>query len=111
MKINAITPTDEVSKYLKKKESDVSHAKKKSKHKHIYADCLLKALDNKDKLYLGRYCTICGKIDDWSPVWDIINKNGYICYTILPDEEVFKKYGHLPQFEVEHIYTVKEVEV
>lgn len=31
----------EIPKYLKQKESNVSKAKKKSKHKHHYEECLI----------------------------------------------------------------------
>ena len=33
---------DEIPKYLKQKESNVSKAHKKSKHKHQYAECLIR---------------------------------------------------------------------
>ena len=49
---------DEIPKYRKKKSS-VSSASKKSKHKHIYKDCLLIMENGPHK---AQYCTICGKI-------------------------------------------------
>lgn len=64
----------EISKYLKQKESDVSKAKKKSKHKHQYEECLIQYRRNfksnvftqeeKDKIHtsLSSYCAVCGKI-------------------------------------------------
>ena len=60
---------DEIPKYLKQKESNVSKAHKKSKHKHQYAECLIRykfEWDEKAKMrtYLRSYCVICGKIHD-----------------------------------------------
>ena len=48
---------DEIPKYLKQKESNVSKAHKKSKHKHQYAECLIrykcKWHEKEGKLYRG----------------------------------------------------------
>lgn len=63
---------NEIPKYLKQKESNISKAKKKSKHKHHYEECLIQynmkiGLINKPSILitsLVSYCTICGKIGD-----------------------------------------------
>lgn len=60
---------DEIPKYLKQKESNVSKAHKKSKHKHQYAECLIQykcKWHEKDEIStcLRSYCVICGKIHD-----------------------------------------------
>ena len=54
---------DEIPKYLKQKESNVSKAHKKSKHKHQYAECLIRykfEWDEKAKMRtcLRSYCVI-----------------------------------------------------
>lgn len=58
----------EIPKYFKQKESNVSKAKKKSKHKHHYEECLIQYYfnkrNNKPHTSLSSYCTICGKIGD-----------------------------------------------
>ena len=58
---------DDISKYLKQKESNISKSNRKSKHKHQYKECLIQfpiAFTGKTfintKLY--GYCSICGKI-------------------------------------------------
>ena len=58
----------EVPKYLKQKESNISKANKKSKHKHQYEECLIRYKwnweENKIHTSLNSYCIICGKIND-----------------------------------------------
>lgn len=50
----------EVPKHRKKKQSSTSNARNKSKHKHIYQDCLF---INKDgEQHKGEYCVDYGKI-------------------------------------------------
>lgn len=70
---NNIT-NSETPKYLKHKESNISKAKKKSKHKHQYEECLIQyrwnfksnvfTQEEKDKIHtsLSSYCAVCGKI-------------------------------------------------
>lgn len=64
----------EIPKYLKQKESDVSKSNRKSKHKHQYEECLIQykwnfksnafTQEEKERIHtsLSSYCTICGKI-------------------------------------------------
>lgn len=115
MKVNSVAPASEVGKYLKKKDSDTSNAKKKSKHKHIYTDCLLinvgkDYLPNHNVL-LGSYCSVCGKINNWQVVWDMELVNGYRFHNIVTDEDVLRRYSHLPKFEIENIYRTEKVDL
>ena len=50
---------NEIPKYFKKKNPSISKAKEKSKHKHLYIDCLL---IEDGRPYKSTYCTVCGKI-------------------------------------------------
>lgn len=111
---------NEISKYLKKKESNISKTNKKSKHKHQYEECLIqykfdfagkKCIDTS----LKSYCTICGKIgdkfkdgksivEDYHRVIDGQIKN-YKCYSIISGEELYEKYhDRLPIFFIEDIW-------
>lgn len=57
----------EIPKYRKQTDSNVSKSKRKSKHKHQYEECLLQYdfnFNGKNNrcTCLSSYCTICGKI-------------------------------------------------
>ena len=59
----------EICKHRKKKESSVSKSHAKSKHKHIYKQCVLRYVENimgKDVTFYdkGEYCLICGKVGE-----------------------------------------------
>lgn len=88
---------DEIPKYRKKKSS-VSSASKKSKHKHIYKDCLLITENNPHK---AQYCTICGKIGNIE-FFEAEKVNGG--YRMLMDTEIYDKYKNVIKFEVESIF-------
>lgn len=46
----------EIPKYLKQKESDVSKEKKKSKHKHQYEECLMENINiGTSHMYLNKH--------------------------------------------------------
>ena len=108
---------NEIPKYLKQKESNVSKAKKKSKHKHNYEECLIQYHFNKNNLNdkpltsLYSYCTICGKIgyrfEKNSIVTDYIktvNTSNGRCYSLISGEELYQKYHNkMPVFYVEDI--------
>ena len=102
---------NEIGKYVKKKESNTSKANKKSKHKHIYEECII--LDTNDKHWcygeplLATYCTICGKIYDWK----IPTMETEYGYTMLSGTEIEEKYSHLPHFEVNDIWKVDIIEI
>ena len=65
---------NEIPKYLKSTESNISKSNRKSKHKHQYEECLIQnkwnfksnafTQEEKERIYtsLSSYCTICGKI-------------------------------------------------
>lgn len=60
---------NEIPKYLKSKESNISKSNRKSKHKHHYEECLIQyrsTFIGKTRLNtdLYTYCTICGKINE-----------------------------------------------
>ena len=82
------TYDNEIPKRIKKKESRVSKAKKKSKHKHQYAECLIR-YKNQDYYHdkewmvteLKTYCTICGKVYYSNRLYDT---GVYIIRKILP---------------------------
>lgn len=112
----------EIPKYLKQKESNISKAIKKSKHKHQYEECLLRYRwnfeDTKIHTSLNSYCIVCGKINDRtknSIVIDYIKKvdtpRGRYD-VILSEDTLYEKYhDRLPVFFVEDICKDKFVEL
>lgn len=72
---------EDVSKYVKKKKSNVSKASKRADHKHEYELVIVKwvwsdpFLKGKPSYHLGERCTICNKIR--SLAWND-NRNFYI---------------------------------
>ena len=88
---------DEIPKYRKKKSS-VSSASKKSKHKHIYKDCLLIMENGPHK---AQYCTIWGKIGNIE-FFETEKVNGG--YRMLTDTEIYNKYKDIIRFEIESIF-------
>ena len=118
---------NEIPKYLKQKESNISKSNRKSKHKHHYEECLIQNLFSfagKTHLNTGlyTYCTICGKINERfkenkSIVKDYIREvNSPIgkckCYSRISDEELYEKYHNkLPVFFVEDIFKEKYVDL
>ena len=110
----------EVPKYLKQKESNISKANKKSKHKHQYEECLIRYKWNWDehKIHtsLNSYCTICGKINDKmknSIVIDYMQKVDTPVgkrYRQISEDILYDTYhGRLPVFFVEDICKDKYV--
>lgn len=109
---------NEIPKYLKSTESNISKSNRKSKHKHHYEECLIQnksTFAGKTHLNTGlyTYCTICGKInerfkEDKSIVKDyrrIVNTIIGKCYSIIPSEELYERYhDRLPVFFVENIW-------
>ena len=104
----------EIPKYFKQKESNVSKAKKKSKHKHHYKECLIQYYfnkrNNKPHTSLSSYCTICGKLgdrfkEDKSIVKDYrrtIDTSTGILHQVMTSEELYERYyDKLPVFFVE----------
>ena len=115
----------EIPKYLKQRESNISKAKKKSKHKHHYEECLIQhqfSFAGKTSIHtqLCSYCTICGKIGDRfkdtnSIVKDytrIIDTSIGKYYSLITDEELYERYHNkLPVFFVEDILKDKYVDL
>ena len=118
---------NEIPKYLKQKESNISKSNRKSKHKHHYEECVIQyrfTYAGKTCLNTGlyTYSTICGKINERfkenkSIVKDYIREvNSPIgkckCYSRISDEELYEKYNDkLPVFFVEDIYKEKYVDL
>ena len=118
---------NEIPKYLKSTESNISKSNRKSKHKHHYEECLIQyrfTFAGKTCLNTGlyTYCTICGKINERfkenkSIVKDYIREvNSTIgkCkyYSRISDEELYEKYHNkLPVFFVEDIFKEKRVDL
>ena len=58
---------NEIPKYLKQTESNISKSNRKSKHKHQYEECLIQyPIAIAGRIFIGTklygYCSICGKI-------------------------------------------------
>ena len=118
---------NEIPKYFKSTESDVSKSNRKSKHKHHYEECLIQYrstfIENTHlNIGLYTYCTICGKINERfkenkSIVKDYIREvnssiGKYKCYSRISDEELYEKYHNkLPVFFVDDIYKEKYVDL
>ena len=118
---------NEIPKYLKQKESNISKSNRKSKHKHHYEECLIQyrsTFAEKTCLNTGlyTYCTICGKINERfkenkSIVKDYIREvNSPIskckCYSRISDEELYERYrDKMPVFFVEDIFKEKYVDL
>lgn len=103
----------EIPKYLKQKESNVSKANKKSKHKHEYAECLIQYelgdYTNRIVTTLASYCIICGKIgdrfkDDKFIVRDYrrtVDTPIGKCYSVISSGELYERYHNkMPVFFV-----------
>ena len=116
---------NEIPKYLKSTENNISKSNRKLKHKHHYEECLIQnksTFAEKTCLNTGlyTYCTICGKINERFKENKSIVKD-YIrtvdtsigkCYSRISDEELYEKYhDKLPVFFVEDIYKEKYVDL
>ena len=116
---------NEIPKYLKSTESNISKSNRKSKHKHHYEECLIQyrsTFAGKTCLNtcLYTYCTICGKINERFKENKSIVKD-YVravdtpigkCYSRISDEELYEKYHNkLPVFFVEDIFKEKCVDL
>ena len=120
----------EIPKYLKSAESDVSKSNRKSKHKHQYEECLIQykwnfksnafTQEEKEHIHtsLSSYCTICGKIggiiknSKYQKEIDVLQKQRQTGsnWISLSGEEIYKMYhDKLPVFFVDNIFTEKYV--
>lgn len=90
---------EDVGKYLKKKESDVSKSERKAKHKHQYKDCLfLLEYFKDDPAAIGEYCELCGKIKNYIFPSRRIEKSGLVFHVMMNKEEILEAYKELPVF-------------
>jgi len=109
---------NEIPKYKKPTESNISKSNRKAKHKHHYEECLIQynfryANENNLMTCLHTYCTICGKIgdrfkEDKSIVKDYkrtIDTPIGKCYSLITSEELYEKYHNkMPVFFVENYW-------
>lgn len=107
---------NEIPKYRKSTESDISKSNRKAKHKHHYEECLIQHKFSRNESIvtsLYSYCTICGKIgdrfrNDKSIVKDyrkLIDTPIGKCYSLITSEELYEKYHDMmPVFFAEDIY-------
>lgn len=118
---------NEIPKYHKSTESNISKSNRKSKHKHHYEECLIQYKPSfARKTYLNTglytYCTICGKINERfkenkSIVKDYRRKStdticGKTYSYIISGDELYEKYhDKLPVFFIEDIYKEKCVDL
>lgn len=106
---------NEIPKYLKSTESNISKSNRKSKHKHHYEECLIQY----DSTFVGkinrhtgltRYCTICGKIGSvkngkYETELEQLRKERQgdsKFYVFISDEEIYERYHNkLPVFYID----------
>ena len=110
---------NEIPKYLKSTESNISKSNRKSKHKHHYEECLIQypiafagRTHISTKLY--GYCSICGKIGSvkngkYKTELEQLEKsrqdNSNFLITIS-GEEIYKRYHNkLPIFYIEDSFS------
>ena len=106
----------EISKYKKSTESNISKSNRKVKHKHQYKECLIQypiLFAGKDciQTQLCSYCTICGKIGEKlkdSIVKDYVRSEGYsrgISYSVMSGIELYEEYHNkMPVFFVKDMF-------
>lgn len=87
--------------YKKSKGGSKSKSSKKSKHKHTYLPCLIKynwaSYPNLSGSYhTGKYCSICGKLQEGNSMLPITEKTDKNFYRLLSTEEILNKYSDLP---------------
>ena len=132
MEINKYQDQD-IPKYHKSTESNISKSNRKSKHKHQYEECLIQykwnfksnafTQEEKERIHtlLSSYCTICGKIggiiknSKYQKEIDALQKQrqkGSNFWISISSEEIYEMYhDKLPVFFVEDIYKEKYVDL
>lgn len=114
---------NEIPKYRKQKESNISKSNRKSKHKHQYEECLIQYQfdflgENNILTSLRSYCTICGKLgdrfdEDKSIVKDYVKRIDNSVgrgYQVMKSEELYEKYHKkLPVFFIGNIFKEKYI--
>lgn len=123
----------EIPKYLKSSESNISKSNRKSKHKHHYKECLIQykwnfksnvfIQEEKERIHtsLCSYCTICGKIggiiknSKYQEEIETLQKQrqtGNNFWISISGEELYEMYhDKLPVFFVDDIYKEKYVDL
>jgi len=106
----------EIPKYKKSTESNISKSNCKAKHKHQYKECLIQypisfAGKNRIQTHLCSYYTICGKIGEKlkdSIVKDYVRSELYsrrILYSVMTGTELYEKYNDkMPVFFVKDMF-------
>lgn len=116
----------EIPKYRKSTESDISKSNRKSKHKHQYEECLIQykwnfksnafTQEEKERIHtsLSSYCTICGKIggiiknSKYQKEIDVLQKQrqtGSNFWISISGEEIYEMYhDKLPVFFVDNMF-------
>ena len=119
---------NEIPKYLKQKESNISKSNRKSKHKHHYEECLIQhpfsfAGNTSIHTQLNSYCTICGKIGGYlkngkyTKEAELLQKqrqeeDKHFRVISISGEELYERYhDKIPVFFVEDIYKEKYVDL
>ena len=118
--------TQDIPKYLKPTESNISKSNRKSKHKHHYEECLIQhpfSFAGNTSIYtqLNSYCTICGKIGGYlkngkyTKEAELLQKqrqeeDKHFCVISISGEELYKRYhDKIPVFFVDDIFKEKYV--
>ena len=118
--------TQDIPKYLKPTESNISNSNRKSKHKHHYEECLIQhkfsfAGNTSIHTQLNSYCTICGKIGGYlkngkyTKEAELLQKqrqeeDKYFRVISISGEELYKRYhDKIPVFFVEDIFKERYV--
>ena len=92
---------DKTGRYKKRTDSDVSKVKNRSRHKHQYVDVLI-SVGPSNSLYIGRICTVCGKIKDLKLATDRVEIDGKMYYRMLTDEKIREKYKDLKEYHIDN---------
>ena len=120
--------TQDIPKYLKPTESNISKSNRKSKHKHHYEECLIQhpfsfAGNTSIHTQLNSYCTICGKIGGYlkngkyTKEAELLQKqrqeeDKHFRVISISGEELYKRYhDKIPVFFVEDIFKEKCVDL
>ena len=118
--------TQDIPKYLKSTESNISKSNRKSKHKHHYEECLIQhpfsfAGNTSIHTSLDSYCTICGKIGGYlkngkyTKEAELLQKqrqeeDKHFRVISISGEELYERYhDKLPVFFVEDVFNEKYV--
>ena len=117
---------NDIPKYLKPTESNISKSNRKSKHKHHYEECLIQhpfsfAGNTSIHTQLNSYCTICGKIGGYlkngkyTKEAELLQKqrqeeDKHFRVISISGEELYERYhDKIPVFFVEDIFKERYV--